>query len=144
MVSNNAQGGLTMRSLLRLVAVVSTLSLSLAGAAWAQQELTKQDRRGPVTVAVTLTLPAGAETPLKVRIALDTHSVGLDDIAFESAVALRSPDGTDVPPTAVEQVKGGGHHRQAVLVFPPPAGGSIRVVVKNVGGVSERVFLWNL
>lgn len=133
-----------MRSLSRLVIAVPLLSLWFLGIVSGQAGLTRQDRQGPVTVAVTVMPPRGAETPLKVRIALDTHSVGLDDIALESAVALRTADGTDVAPVAVEQAKGGGHHRQAVLIFPPISNASVRIVVKNVGGVSERLFVWDL
>ncbi len=133
-----------MRSLSRLVIAVPLLSLWFLGAASGEPGLTRQDRQGPVTVAVTVLPPFAAETPLKVRIALDTHSVGLDDIALESAVALRSADDTDVAPVTVEQAKGGGHHRQAVLVFPPISSVTVRIVVKNVGGVSERVFVWDL
>jgi hypothetical protein len=40
--------------------------------------------------------------PIRWR-ALDTHSIDLDSVAFEHAVALRTPDGADAPPTAVEQ-----------------------------------------
>ena len=60
-------------------------------------------------------------------------------------VALRTPDGTDIAPVAVEQTSGAGHHREAVLVFPPLARpGDVRIVVKNVGGVAERSFSWEL
>jgi hypothetical protein len=76
-------------------------------------------------------------------VVLDTHSVGLDRIAFETAVVLRGPDGVEIAATAVEQLKGSGHHREAVLVFPPVSRpGTGRIVVKNVGGVAERVFEW--
>ena len=129
-----------MRSLSRWVVVVPMLSLWFLGVASGQPGLTRQDRQGPVTVALTATSPLGAEVPLKVRVALDTHSVGLDDIALESAVALRSADGTDVPPVAVEEAQGAGHHRQAVVIFPPATSPRLRLVVKNVGGVSERMF----
>ncbi len=133
-----------MRSLSRVVIAVSMLTLCSSGVALAQPELTRQDRQGPVTVALTVLPLLGAEAPLKVRIALNTHSVGLDDIALESAVALRSAEGTDVPPVAVEQATGGGHHRQAVVIFPPISSARLRIVVKNVGGVSERLFDWDL
>ncbi len=127
-----------------IIAAVVT-SLLAFGGAWAQAGLTKQSRQGPVTVAVTPTSPLAAETPLKFRIVLDTHSVGLDDIALERAVVLRTADGKDVAPSAVEQPQGSGHHRQAVFVFPPVADrGEIHVVVKNIGGVEERVFTWQL
>jgi hypothetical protein len=43
----------------------------------------------------------------------------------------------------VEQASGSGHHREAVLVFPPIAQpGPVRILVRNVGGVAERTFLW--
>ena len=36
-------------------------------------------------------------------------------------------------------------HRNAVLVFPPPAQpGPVQIVVKDVGGVAERSFSWEL
>jgi hypothetical protein len=58
---------------------------------------------------------------------------------------LRTADGKELGPSAVEQAKGGGHHREAVVVFLPVADlGEVRVVVKNVGGVEERVFTWPL
>lgn len=117
----------------------------LAASAGGQDLPPKLDSRGPVAVRVTLLAPATGGAPLKVRVALNTHSVGLDDIAFDRAVALRGTGGSDVAPTAVEQATGGGHHRQAVVVFPPvPGGGEISIVVKGVGGVKERVFTWRL
>lgn len=109
----------------------------------AQEGLTKRDTQGPVTVVVTLMPSPTPGAPIKAKVVFDTHSVGLDGIAFEQAVAIRTADGAEVPPTAVEQASGSGHHREAVLVFPPsPRPGSLRIVVKNVGGVAERTFLW--
>ncbi len=118
------------------------IPLLAPAAAPAEESLTRRDARGPVTVAATLLPADGAGAPVKVRIVLDTHSVALDAIALERAVALRKPDGTDVAPTAVEAT-GGGHHRQAVLTFAASeAGTPLRIVVKDVGGVAERVFTW--
>jgi hypothetical protein len=110
----------------------------------AQEPLTKRDQQGPVTVVVTLVPPAAPGAPVRAKIVLDTHSVGLDAIAFDRAVTMRT-DGAEVPPTAVEQATGSGHHRQAVLVFPSPAKpGPVHIVVKDVGGVAERSFSWEL
>lgn len=134
-----------MRRLVHGIIAVSLVSVWTVGAAWAQAGPTKQNRQGPVTVAVTPASPLAAETPLRFRIVLDTHSVGLDDIAMERAVVLRTANGKDVAPSAVEQPQGSGHHRQAVFVFPPVADrGEVHVVVKNVGGVEERVFTWQI
>lgn len=129
--------------------VLGSLALSLVilgpwGRSEAQEPLTKRDQQGPVTVVVTLMPPTTPGAPIKAKVVLDTHSVGLDGIAFDRAVVMRT-DGTDVPPTAVEQPSGGGHHRDAVLVFPPPAQpGPVQIVVKNIGGIAERSFSWEL
>lgn len=134
-----------MRSFVRAAVILAMVALGAAGGLEAQEGLTKQDRQGPVTVAVTLTAAPAVGAPIKVKVVLDTHSVGLDGIAFDKVVALRSPDGADIAPTAVEQATGSGHHREATLVFPPLAqAGPLKIVVKNVGGVAERSFVWNL
>lgn len=133
------------RSVLRTGVVLSMAALWTVGLLEAREGLTRRDRQGPVTVTITLTAPPAIGAPVGAKVVFDTHSVGLDDIAFERAVAMRTLDGADIAPTALEQAKGSGHHREAVLVFPPLAqAGAVRIVVKNVGGVAERTFLWEL
>ena len=133
-----------MRALLRVGLALSLAILGTVGLSAAQDQLTKRDQQGPVTVVVTLMPPASAGAPIKAKIVPDTHSVGLDGIALDRAVVMRV-DGAEVPPTAVEEATGGGHHREAVLVFPPLAQpGPVRIVVRNVGGVAERAFSWEL
>ena len=132
-----------MRIYLRAAIVVAAFLIWPLAISEAQEGLTKRDQQGPVTVVVTLVAAPSADTPVRVKVVLDTHSVGLDGIAFDQAVAVRAADGRDVAPTAIEDASGSGHHRQAVLVFPPQAG-PLRVVVKNVGGVAQRSFVWNL
>lgn len=133
-----------MRPLLVMTALVwSVIGLGLGGPSEAQEGLTRRDTQGPVTVAVTLIHAPVPGAPVRAKVVLDTHSAGLDGVAFEQAVALRTAEGAEVRATAVEQTSGSGHHREAVLVFPPSAsGGSIQIVVKNVGGVAERTFTW--
>lgn len=126
-----------MRVLIAIVTAV-TIALSLPAGAPAQTA-TKQDRTGPVTVAVT---PVAGGDVLKVKVVLDTHSVGLDEVAFDKAVVVRTPGGSEVAARTVESVSGSGHHRSAVVVFPASAG-AFQVVVRGVGGVAERVFGWD-
>jgi hypothetical protein len=134
-----------MRSVLRAGLVLSVAIFAVVGVSGAQEGLTKQDRQGPVTVSVTLLAPPAAAAPLKAKVVLDTHSVALDGIDFEKAVALRTEDGADIAPTALEEATGSGHHRQVVLVFPAlTQAGPFRIIVKNVGGVAERSFAWEL
>ncbi len=121
-----------------LLPAVLAASFSVGGA----EPLTKRDTRGPVTVAVTLIPTAAGSGTLKARVVLETHSVSLDGIAFEDVVVLRPAAGSDLPPAAVEP-RGAGHHREAVVVFAAPPG-PVRIVVKDVGGIPERIFSWDV
>ena len=134
-----------MRSILRTGLVLLMAALWATGISEAQEGLTKRDRQGPVTVEVTLIAPAAPGAPVRAKVVLDTHSVALDGIALDQVVVLRAADGADVAPTAVEAAQDSSHHREAVLMFPPVAGaGTIRILVRNVGGVAERSFSWEL
>ena len=133
-----------MRALFRVGLVLAMVTLWAAGSPQAQGGLTRQDGQGPVSVSVTLSAAPEVGAPLKAKVVLDTHSVALDSIAFDAVVALRQPGG-DVAPVAVEQAQGSGHHREAVVVFPAQSlGDRLEIVVKNVGGVAERSFRWEL
>jgi hypothetical protein len=105
--------------------------------------LSREHRRGGVTVTATLLPPVTAEGPLRVKVVLDTHSVSLDDLAFERIVALRAADGSEVSPTAIEEATGSGHHREAIVVLAAITN-PVVIVVKNVAGVTERSFSWDL
>jgi hypothetical protein len=130
-----------MRAGLRVGLLVAVLGT--ASGVSAQDALTQRDGQGAVTVVVTLAGPPQVGVPIRATVVLDTHSVALDDVVFEHAVALRTPEGVEVAPTSVEGVKGSGHHRQAVVVFPTVTErGAVRIVVRNVGGIGERVFTW--
>jgi hypothetical protein len=123
--------------------LVLVLGLGLAGVAAGQEELSKRDAGGPVAVTVTLLERPVVGASIKAKVGLDTHSVGLDGIKFEEAVAVRTVDGAELPPASVEQATGGGHHREAVLTFPALGqSGALTIVVKNVGGIAERTFSW--
>jgi len=135
-----------MRRFFRISVAVALLSLLVPGLLAAQGGLSKRDGQGPVAVTVTLIEAPATGSPVRVKVSLDTHSVALDGIKFEDVVALGGPDGAAIAPTAVEQATGAGHHREAVLAYASlPAGArEVRITVKNVGGVGERNFKWEL
>lgn len=135
-----------MRTRIRPMAILAAVLAGLWTAPLtAQDAMTKHDRQGPVTVALTLLTSPGDGSPMRVKVVLDTHSVALDGITLQQAVVLLASDGREVTPEALEAATGGGHHRQAILVFPPGvAKGSVRIVVRNVGGVAERTFTWDV
>ena len=51
----------------------------------------QRDRQGAVTVMVTLAGLPQVGVPIRATVVLDTHAVGLYDVVFERAVALRMP-----------------------------------------------------
>lgn len=132
-----------MHRYLRTAVVVLVALVLWAVITEADPSLTRRDASGPVTVIVTLTAPPAVGAPLTAKVVLDTHSAVLDGIVFDQAVVMRAADDREIAPR-VETITGGGHHREAILVFPAlAAAGPVRLVVKNVGGVAERTFVWD-
>jgi hypothetical protein len=99
---------------------------------------------GGVTAKVTFLNPKGADDA-RFQVVLDTHSVDLDSYDLKSIAVLRDDTGKIYVPTAIEN-KGGGHHREAVVTFAKLAPGvkRIELIIRDVAGVKERTFLWNL
>lgn len=120
------------------------IAVILAGSAWLDRLEAKAGEKqsvqgGGVTVTVTpVNEPGDATTFL---VSLDTHSVNLNAYEFDKIVRLRDGRGGELAPTAVD-AQGGGHHRRATVRFswPHPRPKSLELVVKDVAGVSERVF----
>ena len=99
---------------------------------------------GGVTVSVTpVTLRAGAAAEFDM--ALNTHSVELKDDLLK-AVVLRDDAGREYTPSAWDGAGPGGHHRSGKLTFGVLATSAqaVTLVVKNIAGVPERVFQWQL
>ena len=105
---------------------------------------TRTHSGGGVTVKVT-PLDAKTSGDLRFEVVLETHSVNLDGYDFKTIAVLRDDGAKSYGPTAVES-KGGGHHREAVLAFPKPSPETRRVelLIKDVAGVKERTFQWDL
>lgn len=99
---------------------------------------------GGVTVKVTYLNPkdnAGA----RFQVALDTHSVNLDSYDLKTISVLRDDAGNTYAPTTVDN-KGSGHHRETIVSFAKAVSGTKRIelVIKDMAGVKERVFRWDL
>ena len=126
------------------IGVVVILATTRPVVAGAPPDAKQSIRGGGVTVDVTFLKEGGDAATFQV--ALNTHSVNLDDYSFEEIVRLRDGQGGELVPTAVEGAEGGGHHRRATLRFawPEPKPESLELVVKGVAGVTERVFRWTI
>jgi hypothetical protein len=128
--------------MLAFVRVSSVLVAEAFGAA--ASNMTQNVAAGGVTTKVTYLNANSADEP-RFHIVLDTHSVNLDVYDFKKVAVLRDDGGESYGPTAAEN-KGGGHHREVTLSFPKFTPGSKRVelVIKDIAGVKERTFVWNL
>jgi hypothetical protein len=98
---------------------------------------------GGVTVKATYLAQSAHES--RFSVALDTHSVNLESYDLKTLSVLRDDTGLTMQPTGAEN-KGSGHHREIILTFPRPSMDRkwLELVIKDVAGVKERVFRWDL
>ncbi len=114
--------------------------------------LTQSAEAGAVTVDITpLNLGDAKASTLDFKVVMDTHSVELGGDLAKLAV-LKIGD-NEVTTKLWQAPSGGGHHVEGTLSFPgTTAAGkpileganSITVVIRNLAGVPERKFAWNL
>lgn len=106
---------------------------------------TKENTEGPIAIAVTpLNLRENSPT-WDFEVSLNTHS-GSIEADLTAVSELLDDKGKLSKPVSWEGDNPGGHHRQGVLKFntisPKPK--SLELKIKNIGGISERSFQWNL
>ncbi len=105
---------------------------------------TKTNEQGQVTVKVTPQISDSAGQ-LRFDVVFDTHSVELDQDLMQIAVLI-DDQGKEHTPSVWEGTGPGGHHREGVLVFEEisPVLVYVELKIKDVGGVPERSFKWNI
>ncbi len=106
---------------------------------------TKTDSQSPVTIKVTPIEFGTSANIWRFDVVFDTHSGSLDDAVVQVAV-LVDDKGNTYQPTAWEGPGPGGHHREGTLMFNPiqPTPQYVELKIKNVGGVPERSFRWDV
>ena len=120
------------------------------------ESLTRQHSGGGIEIDVTLLNPGAiySGNDLVFDVGMNTHSVPLDQYVMEELSYVRDERGKVFKALAWESPKGGGHHRFGKLKFSgKDKDGSpiimndnkyIEVVIKDVGGIKERVLRWEL
>ena len=110
----------------------------------AESKMTQTISGGGVTAKATYLNPNSDDEP-RFEIILDTHSADLNRYDLKTMTALRDGTGKTYLATGIEN-KGSGHHREATLTFPKvsPESERFELIVKDVAGVKERTFIWNL
>lgn len=102
------------------------------------------DEQASVTVTVTPFDLGAKSKEWKFAVAMDTHSVELDqDIA--KAVILTDDSGNEYKPLRWEGAPEGGHHREGMLIFSPitPTPESIELKITGIVDTT-RSFRWQL
>ena len=121
---------------------------SVPGEGTAMRAATQTSESGAVTVKATW---AGRDAGPVFTVAMDTHSVDLNDFDLRQLALLRAND-EPVQPIAWDAPKS-GHHREGALTFPSvtvdgkpvlgPDVRSVELVIRDVAGIPERVFRWD-
>lgn len=132
-----------------LIVALLTLSLGPNVFAVSKKELRRVSDDGPVAVAATYLNPLGKsdDNQQSFEVTLDTHSVNLSQYRLEELSTLRVEGGGEMSASGWKKPGGGGHHISGIVTFDipdPVAGSNIELIVRDVGGVKERVFKWQL
>lgn len=136
-------------SLLTLVlAACGTTATTPGNAAAPVANVSQTNEGGGVTI--TLTQLAQAPT-ITFAVSMDTHTVELDGYDMGQLATLRVDHGPAIPASGWD-APAGGHHREGTLTFPAttPDGRpviandahTIEVIIRDIGGVPERVLQW--
>ncbi|MDP3762911.1 MAG: hypothetical protein Q8Q97_02460 [bacterium] len=99
----------------------------------------QQNNEGLVTIAVTPKL----SSEISFQILVDTHSEELN-YDFTQIAFLVDENGKEYKPVSWDGDPPGGHHREGVLAFGiiTPLPQTLQLVIKGMGGVPERKFVW--
>jgi hypothetical protein len=82
-------------------------------------------------------------------VAMNTHSVDLDQYDIGQLAILRDNTGKEYHPVTWDSAPG-GHHRSGTLYFPIPdsvnqrSTSYIEIVIQDIAGIKERVLKWEL
>lgn len=83
------------------------------------------------------------------EVAMNTHSVDLDQYNLGELATLQDDAGNQYTPVSWDAAPG-GHHRSGQLSFPVPDSVSqqktkyIEIVIRDVAGIQQRVLKWEL
>lgn len=105
----------------------------------------QKDKQRAVSVSVEPTSLGPSLAIWDFKIALDTHSVALDQDMTKASVLI-DDHGNNYQPITWEGTEPGGHHRDGILKFKSinPFPENVTLIIKDIGGISQRIFKWKL
>lgn len=131
------------------LAALLTLSIGSNSFAVSKKEMRRTSNIGSVEVVAVYLNPLRKSdgNQQSFELTLDTHSVDLSQYKLEELSTLKVEGGTEIKASGWKKPGGGGHHASGTVTFDVPDLGNakyIELIVKNVGGVEERVLRWLL
>jgi len=132
-----------------VLVVLLALSINTNSFAVSKKELRRISDGGSVKViAVYLNpLDKSDDNQQSFELTLDTHSDDLSRYKLTELSTLKVESSSEIKASGWKKPGGGEHHISGTITFDLPdviAAKYIELVVKNVGGVEERVFRWDL
>ncbi len=109
--------------------------------------LVQSNTGGSVTIDVEWIKAEGDS--LVFNVAMNTHSVDLDQYDLGELAVLRDDTGTEYHPVSWDSAPG-GHHRMGILTFPIPDSLSqgkanyVEIMIRDVASIEGRVLKWEL
>jgi hypothetical protein len=100
-------------------------------------------------VTIDIEWVQAANDSLVFNVAMNTHSVDLDQYDLGELAVLRDDMGNEYHPVSWDSAPG-GHHRRGTLAFLLPDSLSqgkakyVEMVIRDVAGIEERVLTWEL
>jgi|SRR5665647_3685304 len=128
-----------------LVLLAVAVAAPLAASAQTKSLPMRESDEGQVRASVTPQNLTKTADSWRFEVRFNTHVTPItqDMVAVAS---LTGGKGAGEQPTVWEGDPPGGHHRRGVLVFKPidPMPATITLHIREVGGVADRAFTWNL
>jgi hypothetical protein len=133
------------RYLIVLVLIAAAAAAPLLLPAKGAAPATKDNKEGTVMVSVTPQDLSKGAAAWRFAVRFNTHVTPITQDMMAVASLSAGKDAGEKP-TAWEDDPPGGHHRRGVLVFKPlePRPATITLHIREVGGVADRTFTWNL
>ncbi len=109
--------------------------------------LVQSNTGGSVTIDVEWT--KAEDDSLIFNVAMNTHSVDLDQYDLGKLSVLRDDTGNEYYPVSWDSAPG-GHHRRGTLTFALPESLTqgrakyVEIVIRDVAGIEERILRWEL
>jgi hypothetical protein len=131
--------------LLSLALLAVAVAAPLTVSAQIKSLRARENNEGQVRVSVTPESLSKTADTWRFAVQLNTHVTPLTQDLMAVA-SLSDGKGAGEKPVAWEGDPPGGHHRKGVLVFKPltPTPPAITLDIREVGGIADRTFTWNL